>query len=420
MRGQGAAAPRRRPLEALALAAALLGGACAAKSGNDNGGAGGGNGGGMGGAGGDTQGLKLATGGPYDFPQHRVSGTCALTSAPGSDSATRSAYTSWLNTFVTMNGAGGHLRVQRTNNNNDTVSEGIGYGMIAAVYMNDRATFDGLWQYGQAHFNSKGLMSWHLTASGALFNAQDAGSASDGDVDMIWALIMASDQWVSEDYLTAAGNMITAMRQNSISADGTLKPGDTWGGTPLTNPSYFSPAYFRVFAVVTADPLWSTTIIDKNYATLAKVSGNNGLVPDWTNNAGVVNTALTENGTPFNNTTYGYDAARTPWRITMDWCFNGEQRAHDYLVKIGAFFNGVGATNIGDGYALTGSQSSGNKNMAFIGPAGVSGMAGFPSLLDGAFTYGASGGGGDQSYYPSSLRMISMLMMSGNFVDFTK
>jgi hypothetical protein len=46
-------------------------------------------------------------------------------------------------------------------------------------------------------------------------------------------------------------------------------------------------------------------------------------------------------------------------------------------------------------------------------------MAGFPTLLDGAFTYGASGQG-DQSYYPSSLRMISMLMMSGNFVDFTK
>jgi len=49
----------------------------------------------------------------------------------------------------------------------------------------------------------------------------------------------------------------------------------------------------------------------------------------------------------------------------------------------------------------------------------VSGMAGFPALLDGAFNYGISNGG-DQSYYPSSLRMISMLMMSGNFLDYTK
>jgi endo-1,4-beta-D-glucanase Y len=262
-------------------------------------------------------------------------------------------------------------------------------------------------------------MSWHLTSSGALFSSGDPGSASDGDSDMIWALIMASDQWVSQDYLNAAGNMIAAMRQNSIAPDGTLKPGDTWGGTPLTNPSYFSPAYFRVFAAVAGDPNWSGAIIDKNYALLAKVGGTNGLVPDWTNNMGAVNTTLTEGGSNFVNNNYGYDAARTPWRIAMDWCFNGEQRAHDYLAKVGAFFNGVGATNIGDGYALSGSQSSGNKNMAFIGPAGVSGMAGFQSLLDGAFTYGANGGG-DQSYYPASLRMVTMLMMSGNFVDFTK
>jgi hypothetical protein len=40
--------------------------------------------------------------------------------------------------------------------------------------------------------------------------------------------------------------------------------------------------------------------------------------------------------------------------------------------------------------------------------------------LDGAFAFGASNGGGDNSYYGQSLRVITMLMMSGNFVDFTK
>ena len=59
-------------------------------------------------------------------------------------------------------------------------------------------------------------------------------------------------------------------------------------------------------------------------------------------------------------------------------------------------------------------------NMAFIGPAGVAGMVAYPSLLDGAFSFGASNGGGDSSYYGQSLRVLTMLMMSGNFVDFTK
>jgi endo-1,4-beta-D-glucanase Y len=246
---------------------------------------------------------------------------------------------------------------------------------------------------------------------------------------MIWALIMASDQWSSEKYLTAAGNMIQAMRQNSIGPDGLLKPGDTWGGTTLTDPSYFSPAYFRVFAVVTGDLVWARDIIDKNYAVLATVSGSNGLVPDWTTDSAIVNMGfLTNAGTSggsssnnWDNSHYGYDASRTPWRIAMDWCFNKEPRAQAYLMKIGGFFNPMASNigNIGDQYALNGSVTSQNHNMAFIGPIGVAGMAGFPALTDAAFMYGASGQG-DQSYFPASLRMITMLMMSGNFLDYTK
>jgi hypothetical protein len=56
--------------------------------------------------------------------------------------------------------------------------------------------------------------------------------------------------------------------------------------------------------------------------------------------------------------------------------------------------------------------------MAFIGPAGVSGMAGYQTLLDGAFSFGVSNG--DSEYYKKSVGLLSMLMMSGNFVDFTK
>ena len=409
---------------ALAVAGALFA-ACAPKPAPDSGAGGatgtqGGATGSLGGAGGDTMGLKLGTGGPFTFPQNKVSGTCALTTAGGAAGAAQTAYTSWKNAFVTSNGAGavGNLRVQRGgDNSNDTVSEGIGYGMLAAVYIGDQPTFDSLWHYGQSHFNSKGLMSWHINSSGGTL---DMGSASDGDVDMIWALIMASDQWSSPTYLTAAGNMIHAMRQNSIGPDGLLKPGDTWGGTTLTNPSYFSPAYFRVFAVVSGDLLWSRDILDKNYLVLSTISGADGLVPDWTTDDAVVNMDSLTMPTG-SNSTYGYDAARTPWRIAMDWCFNKEPRAQAYLMKIGAFFNPMASNigNVGDGYALNGSVKSNNHNMAFIGPLGVAGMAGFPALTNASFMYGVTNQG-DLNYFPSSLRMISMLMMSGNFLDYTK
>ncbi|MDP9151430.1 MAG: glycosyl hydrolase family 8, partial [Myxococcota bacterium] len=54
-----------------------------------------------------------------------------------------SAYQKWKARFVVP--AAGGFRVQRPESNNDTVSEGIGYGMLIAVSMNDQPRFDGLW-----------------------------------------------------------------------------------------------------------------------------------------------------------------------------------------------------------------------------------------------------------------------------------
>lgn len=364
--------------------------------------------GGVSGTGGacELQGTRaLGHGGPFAFPQSKKSGMCTLTTNGNATSLTQMAYTTWRTSFVTP--AGGGMRVRRPGNSDDTVSEGIGYGMLAAVYMGDRGTFDGLWTYAKSHFDAKGLMNWKITAGGGTA-ADGMGSATDADEDMAWALVMASNQWATATYLDDARHVINAMLANSIAGDGMLKPGDNWGGTNVTYPDYFSPAYFRVFAAVTCNDQWSKVILDRNYAILAMVSGNSGLVPDATTS------------TYQNMGTYSYDACRTPWRIAMDYCFNGEPRAQAYLARVGPFFNNIGASNIGDGYSLTGSQTSGNKNMAFIGPAGVAGMAGYPQLLEGAFMFGATSNGGDGSYYPQSLKVVTMLMMSGNFLDYTQ
>jgi endo-1,4-beta-D-glucanase Y len=406
----------------------FLAAACASSA--PQGGAGGAGPAGVGGAtgaGGNTNGLRLGTGGPFQLLPGHAPANCMITTATGTAGAVQAAYNSWRAAYVTGSGAGSTLRVQRSAANAaDSVSEGIGYGMLAAVYLNDRVTFDALWAYAQSHFDDKGLMNWHITSAGAIAS-DGAGSASDGDLDMIWALIMASDQWATTDYLNGAGAyaMIDAMLTYSFAGDGTLKPGDNWGGTTLTNPSYYAPAYYRVFAKMTDNTQWISPIVDRAYTILGNVSGTSGLVPDWTNTSSVVNQGiLTSSGSTggtatWNNSTYGYDATRTPWRIGLDYCLNGEARAKTYLMKVGGFFNGLTASNIGDGYALSGSQNSSNKNMAFIGPAGVSGMVGFQTLLNDAFNYGATGQG-DQSYFPSSLRVLTLLTMSGNFIDYTK
>jgi endo-1,4-beta-D-glucanase Y len=326
--------------------------------------------------------------------------------------ATQNAYTSWRNSFVTSSGApSGALRVQDPqsvgcgsgNQTNATVSEGMGYGLLAAVYMNDRTTFDQLLGYVNAHVDANGLMNWCITSGGS---TAGAGSATDADEDIAWSLLMAAAQWSSVDYYTAAQAMISAMYAHSIAGDGTLSPGDAWGSTTIF-PDYFSPAYFRVFAKVGSSN-WGGVILDRNYTILANIEGTKGLVPNQSDSQSYT--------TSMN---YGYDSCRMPWRIAMDYCFNGEQRALDYLQKVGPFFDGIGASNIGDGYTTSGSQTQGNHNMAFIGTAGTAGMAGWPNLLNGAFTFGVAGAG-DSAYFTNSLRVVTMLMMSGNLLDYSQ
>ena len=66
----------------------------------------------------------------------------------------------------------------------------------------------------------------------------------------------------------------------------------------------------------------------------------------------------------------------------------------------------------------TGPTISHNQNSAFIGPAGVAGMAaGFAKLRDDAFNFN---GGGNNSYFAQSLRVLCMLMMSGNMLDYSQ
>jgi len=381
--------------------ALFLTGGCAKGNGGDNGGS-------MGTAGTGGSGPPppgLGQGGPFTFPQSKTSGACTITSVGTAVSATQNAYNSWKSTFVTSNGAGGALRVQSPQHSGGTVSEGIGYGMIAAVYMYDRPTFDGLWGYAKQHLDSNGLMNWQISSSGGIVGM---GSATDADEDIAWALLMASDQWSSVDYLNDARTVIDAIYGTAIAGDGTLKP-DQYGGTNGTtyDPDYFSPAYYRVFARATDNPAWSGIILDRNYTLTTTLSAPKGLVP---------NSSTT--GNPTATGTYGYNACRWLWRIAMDYCFNGEPRAKAILDKAGPFFNGIGASNIGDGYNVAdGSQTSANHNMAFIGPAGIAGMAGWQSLLDGAFMFGANSAG-DNAYFTNSLRVVTMLMMSGNLLDY--
>jgi endo-1,4-beta-D-glucanase Y len=381
-----------------------------------------------------------ANGSNFPFPQNRESGHCVYPTAYRNEDVS-AAYAQWKNDTVTSAGAGGFQRVQRTVSDatlalNSTVSEGIGYGMLIAVFMNDPSLFDNLWKYEQLHLDKNGLMDWYVAADGSM--SLGVGGATDADEDMAFALVMADKQWggqgsLGKSYHQTAIDQMTNVWVHEVLDSNLMLPGDTWGDSSTVNISYFAPAYYRVFKEVggtlgTYNPTWDAaidTVYNTIGAALNSSSGNesNGLVPAWCTTSGMPNGgAIFMTGNPTN---YQYDSCRTPFRIALDWCWNAEPRAQAYLAKTSAFFSGVGVANIVDGYALDGMpqpQNMGKQSAAFIGPAGVGAMssASYRSFLDGAYgavsTRSLLAGG---AYYEESWTVMSLLMMSANFLDYT-
>jgi endo-1,4-beta-D-glucanase Y len=340
-------------------------------------------------------------GAAFPFPQHRAAGACFFPPSCTDDDMMAGwvAYKAAL--IVPDSSNDGALRVKRPSDGNDTVSEGISYGMLFSVYMNDKTTFDGIWKYEQKHLDAKGLMNWHI-ASNDTTASGGQNSATDADEDMAFALVMADKQWGG--YTATANDMLTKVAANDFGTDGTIKGGDTY---VAVNPSYLAPAFYRVFAAYTsgdARTRWMT-ILDKSYELLAAAANaTTGLVPDWS--AGRTGA-----------TNYTYDATRTPYRIALDYCWSGEPRAKAYSDKIGAFFAGVGAANIKDGYNLNGTAIGMYHNATFVGPAGAAGVAAnLPTLVNDVYTYVVGEAKGSMTnYYDRSWALFTVMLMTGTF-----
>lgn len=385
-----------------------------------------GTGGGSGTGGASGEGGVAGTGG--SLPSH-----CTLPTQASEDVA-YAAYQTFKTTVVTSEGAGGNLRITKPDSGTvtgSTVSEGMGYGLLLAVYHDDPTTFDALWRYVAEYLNGNGLMDWEVDPSG---NVIGSGAASDGDEDIAFALLMAARRWGSrgtldEDYQVLGARMVEAMWDHEIDTlrEHLLKPGDSWGDRDLTNLSYFAPAYYRVFGEATNNVAGWNAVIDGNYTilerTLNTTLGNaeNGLVPAWSNSQGGLESAFDGAPTHFQN-----DSTRTPFRIGQDFCWYGEPRAKAYLDKIGSFYAGVGVANIEDGYDLDGTPrperpSIPEQAASFVGPAGVAFMSDprYAAELDQAWALVATEELTNGTiYYQKSWTALSLLMMSGTMVVF--
>jgi endoglucanase len=219
---------------------------------------------------------------------------------------------------------------------NITTSEGQSYTMLRSVWMGDKATFDTAWRWTKDNLGHPDdhLFSWLFgkRADGTYGVLADQGgttSASDADQDIALALLFAHARWQDAAYLAAAREVMDDIWEDeviTINSSYYLASNNIEKSAPddwiLVNPSYFSPAAYRIFAK--ADPAhpWASLAAD-SYSLLAKTMSNPldkrasaGLPPDWVEINRTTGILKTPSGSLTTN--FGYDALRTPWRIALD------------------------------------------------------------------------------------------------------
>jgi endo-1,4-beta-D-glucanase Y len=320
------------------------------------------------------------------------------------------AYDRWKNSF--LKNCRGMYRVSG-DDTTITISEGMGYGMLLTAYYGEKEYFDGLFEFYKSKRtnNAYNLMGWRVTCDGIL----DPGSATDGDIDVAYALIVAHYQW-GENYLDEARSILSILKEHYFISCGdgyyTMKPGGQFGGCGLTDISYYSPGYFRVFGEVTGDSFWETVAEDAYVLLENAANDSTGLVPDWQTYDGIP-----QGGPNGGNNYYRYDACRTPWRFSLDYLWNGNSTAQEWCTRITNFAASIGASGIVDGYNLDGTPRGQFNNSPFVGGFAVGSMCNSQEIVNefAQRLLQLNSAGYDNQYFNLSLRNIYMLVLNGNF-----
>ncbi|MGO4773633.1 glycosyl hydrolase family 8 [Flavobacterium sp. W22_SRS_FK3] len=351
------------------------------------------------------------------FPANIVFNNGLMATSKNSQDA-KTNYDVWKTNFVETC-TNGRYRV-KFDNSWQTVSEGIGYGMLLSAYAGDKTLFDGLWLYYKDNVNSNGVMNWRINGCSG---TDGANGATDAELDAAFALIIADYQWGSTgtiNYKNDATALISAIKTHEIEANTyVLKPGDAFGGSQLTNPSYFSPAYYRAFGAFTNDVAFWNSVATQSYTIINNnLTQNNavgGLVSDWCEASG--NYSSQASGYANQGKLYTYDAARTPWRIAVDYLWYGNSEAKNYSKKTSDFVrvNLGGSANIKDGYNQNGTASGQWHNATFVGAFACAAMAGENQAhLDASYA-DLKNLNEPNSYFNHTLKTLYSFLLTGNF-----
>jgi hypothetical protein len=408
------------------------------------------------------------------FPQHTPYFGGAILpnhiSQAAMDDTVRSFYRQWKQHYILPGCSPGEKYVwfEGTSSRNICVSEGQGYGMMIVALMagfdsTAQETFDDLYRYVQSHpsTTSPNLMAWMQTR---YCRSIDGGTATDGDMDIAYALLLADAQWGRKSnipYRQKAIEMIAAIRREEINPV-TYIVMEANAMSPRSRDFFdmrssdFMPDHIRAFRQATGDPQWDS-VLNNNYRLFRYMqdtySPEAGLIPDFIKDIRL-RPGQGYNGTPAPpalhgdgdetmaaaeeevsavpaqpnyleskyDGTYNFNACRVPWRIAADYLVSGDKRAADFLSRINPWIRQTTSDNpdnISAGYNLSGEDLPHRyfEALCFICPFAVAAMTNAQNQewLNKLWDYIVGFKMKDFDYYDNSIKMIDLIILSGNY-----
>lgn len=221
-----------------------------------------------------------------------------------------------------------------------SVSEGQGWGMVLSAQFSEQGLFDDLYRFYRAHpsVNGPNLMAWkQVLQGGTMVDVAGSDSATDGDMDIGYGLLLAHKRWGSAgpiNYRAQALAVLGDILRFDINAKyGNLTPGDWATGRDArhTRTSDFMLSHLLAFA--RADSANANAWRRSYRTTVAivrqtmRVRGGSPVMPDfmvrsksgrWVPVSGKY--LETRHDGDLN-----YNACRTSWRIASAYVLQGKR-----------------------------------------------------------------------------------------------
>ena len=335
----------------------------------------------------------------------------------------KSAYQQWHSTYVKKSSVGTFVKTNPKEEIDISLSEGHGYGMLITMEAVKRGwasekDFNELYQYYKNFQISKDnpLMSWQQTYEANKPIKKEATNATDGDLDIAYALIEASKQWPNSqtNYKAAAQKLLSGIKARNYNSTNKLLTVGDWATKDsdsynLIRPSDIVPSYFDTFAAFSGDDFWRT--LKKNSVKALENLSNQhktGLLPDfaWVEKD-TVTPAKKNQIAGANDGNYGANACRIPWRLAS----SNDKDVNQVLSKMMNFF--LEKNTINEGYTLSGKALSSNQSKSFSAPIlyAANQKEAYGNLMNAqgwVITDGLSG----EDYYGDTLTTLITLQMN--------